>query len=51
MDNNFLPKVIEEDVEELVISLMQEIYFMSKKMPQMIAEEILNDMLRTQIRV
>lgn len=50
VEDNLVSNFVDNEIEDLVINIMQEIYFMNKKIPQIISEEIFFDMLRVEIR-
>ncbi|CDW85204.1 UNKNOWN [Stylonychia lemnae] len=51
VEDNLVQNFVIEEVEDIVINIMQEIQFQSKKIPQIISQEIYDDLLQDQIRV
>lgn len=50
IEENLIMDMVYAEVENLVLSSMQDVFYQNKKIPSIIAEEIFEDMLRDQIR-
>ena len=46
IEENLIMDMVYAEVENLVLSTMQDIFYQNKKIPSIIAEEIFDDMLK-----
>ena len=46
IEDNLISNFVINEVEDLVINLMQEIHFKNKKLPQIISEQIFEEMIQ-----